>query len=218
LRRPDIGALKRRLRRFARRTVAVGYRSIVVPLLGDEETVHALDLACRLASDRRARVVLVAPLLVPRDLPLDAHFDAEVKALRERLDRADAVAESYGVRPRRRVIRTRPGALGQELAEVARDHRAGLVVVGAPVQSRRGFRRPFPPEILQILRDAPCRVMVATGPYAGASRVPAWPDGAASSTSSSESSAQMRSSQLPTATSAPRSTTPSASPRSLPSG
>ena len=49
----------------------------------------------------------------------------------------------------------------------ARDHRAELVVVGSPVTSRRGFRRPFPQEILQILRDAPCRVMVATGPYAG---------------------------------------------------
>ena len=183
MRRPDIRALKHRLRRFARRTVAVGYRSIVVPLLGEEETVHALDLACRLAADRRARIIIVAPLFVPRELPLDAHFDAEVAALRNALDRADAIAESYGVRPTRRLIRTRPGALGHELAEVARDHRVGLVVVGAPVQSRQGFRRPFPPEILQILRDVPCRVMIATGPYAGrgASAVPGWEDHAVGS-------------------------------------
>ena len=157
------------MRRLARRTASVGYRSIVVPLLGREETEHALDLACRLAADSRARVVLVAPLLVDQELPLDAHFDVELRVLREQLDHAAALAESYGLRPLRRLIRTRVGGLGRELAEVARDHRAELVVVGSPVTSRRGFRRPFPQEILQILRDAPCRVMVATGPYAGRS-------------------------------------------------
>ena len=169
MRRPDLKALRLRVRRIARRTASVGYRSIVVPLLGQEETEHALDLACRLASDSRARVVLVAPLLIEQELPLDAHFDVEIRQLRVRLDHAAAIAESYGLRPRRRLIRTRAGGIGRELAEVARDHRAELVVVGSPVTSRRGFRRPFPQEILQILRDAPCRVMVATGPYAGRS-------------------------------------------------
>jgi nucleotide-binding universal stress UspA family protein len=186
MRRPDVKALKRRVRRLARRTAAVGYRSIIVPLLGQEETEHALDLACRLAADSRARVVLVAPLLVEVELPLNAHFDAEVRELQKRLDHACAIADSYGVRPTRRLVRTRAGGLGRELAEVARDHRAQLVVVGAPVTSRRGFHRPFPPEILQILRDAPCRVMVATGPYAGRSGA------RGSSTSSSAFSAGAR--------------------------
>ncbi|HXY81041.1 MAG TPA: universal stress protein [Gaiellaceae bacterium] len=181
MRPPDLEAFTRRMRRLARRTASVGYRSIVVPLLGQEETEHALDLACRLAADSRARVVLVAPLLIDQELPLDAHFDAEIRELRERLDHAAALAESYGLRPRRRLVRTRAGGLGRELAEVARDHRAELVVVGAPVTSRRGFRRPFPQEILQILRDAPCRVMVATGPYAGRSSLRARPSAAGAS-------------------------------------
>jgi nucleotide-binding universal stress UspA family protein len=192
MRRLDLKPFRRRVRRLVRRTASVGYRSIVVPLLGQEETEHALDLACRLAADSRARVVLVAPLLVEQELPLNAQFGAEEAELRERLDHAAAIADSYGVRPRRRLIRTRIGGLGRELAEVARDHRAELVVVGAPVTSRRGFRRPFAQEILQILRDAPCRVMVATGPYAGRSRVRAWADGAGS-TSSSVSSTGTRS-------------------------
>jgi nucleotide-binding universal stress UspA family protein len=183
--------VRRRLRRLVRRTASVAYRSIVVPLLGQEETEHALDLACRLAADRRAGVVLVAPLLVEQELPLNAHFAEEVRELRERLDHAAAIADSYGVRPRRRLIRTRVGGLGRELAEVALDHRAELIVVGAPVTSRRGFRRPFPAEVLQILRDAPCRVMIATGPYAGRSNVRARP-GAVAGTTSSGSSAQTR--------------------------
>ena len=160
---------RRRAKRFARRTAAVRYRSIVVPLLGREETDHAVDLACRLAADRRARVVLVAPLVVEPELPLNAQFPEEIAALRAQLDEAAAIAESYGVGARKRLVRTRERALGYELAEEARDHRAELIVIGAPVESRRGFRRAFPPEIFSVLREAPCRVMVATGPVAGRS-------------------------------------------------
>jgi nucleotide-binding universal stress UspA family protein len=158
---------KRRARRFARRTGSIRYRSIVVPLLGREETDHAVDLACRLAADRRAQVVLVAPLVVEPELPLNAQFPRETAALRAQLDEAAAIAESYGVGARKTLVRTRDRALGYELAEVARDHRAELIVVGSPVESRRGFRRAFPPDVFSVLREAPCRVMVATGSVAG---------------------------------------------------
>src|SRR4029077_4713311 len=133
-------------------TAAVRYRSIVVPLLGLDETEHALDLACRLAAARGAHVVLAPPLLAPQELPLNAHFGAEETELRGRLDHAAAIADSYGVGVKRLIVRTRAGARGEQLAEVARDYRAELLVVGAPVESRRGFRRPFPPEILAIVR------------------------------------------------------------------
>jgi nucleotide-binding universal stress UspA family protein len=207
----DIGAFRARARRFARRTAAIGYRSIVVPLLGREETEHALDLACRLAGDRGARVVLVAPLVVPQELPLDAHFHDELAVLKEALDHASAIADSYGVGVRRRIIRTRERALGRDLAEVVDEHRAELVVVGAPVESRLGFRRAFPPEVLAVVRDVPCRVLIATGPFVGRSRVTRWHGVADRRTSSSASSGRTRSLRLPTETSARRSTTRSAS-------
>ncbi len=168
MRLPDVRVLHRRAQRLARRAGSIGYRTIVVPLLEGEETEHALDLACRLAADRRARVVLVAPLFVERELPLDARFDEEVHALRDRLDSAAAVAGSYGVGVRREIVRTRPGRLGEEVARIANERGAELVVVGAPVESRRGFKRAFRHEVLLLMRAAPCRVMIATGPVAGA--------------------------------------------------
>jgi hypothetical protein len=164
MKRPDLRLVHGNARRFARRAAAIRYRSVVVPLLRREETEFGLDLACKLAADRAARVVLVAPLLVPQELPLNAHFPAELAELGKRLDRAAAIADSYGIGVKRRIVRTRERALGLELAEVAHDHRAELVVVGAPVELRRGFRHPFPPEILSIVREAPCRVMIATSP------------------------------------------------------
>jgi nucleotide-binding universal stress UspA family protein len=211
---PDIRALRRRARRLALRTEAVAYRTIVVPLLEREETEHALDLACRLAADRGARIVLVAPLVVERELPLNAHFNGELIGLKERLDSAAAVASSYGVGVRREIVRARPGSFGKEVARVAAERRAELVVVGAPVESRRGFHHPFPRDVLLLLRNAPCRVMIATGPVAGATAarttVPPWHDGVGRRTSSSASSGRTLSSPPRTETSAPRSTTRSA--------
>ncbi|HEY1563801.1 MAG TPA: universal stress protein, partial [Gaiellaceae bacterium] len=195
---------------------AIAYRSIVVPLLDREETGHALDLACRLAADRGAQVVLVAPLVVERELPLNAHMDGALGALRERLESAAAVVSSFGVGVRREIVRTRPGSLGEDVARVAAERRAELVVVGAPVESRRGFHLAFSREVLLLIRDAPCRVMIATGPVAGAgataagTTVPPWHDGVARRTSSSASSGRTRSSPPRTGTSARRSTTRSA--------
>jgi nucleotide-binding universal stress UspA family protein len=215
---PNVSLLRRRARRLALRTQAVAYRSIVVPLLDREETEHALDLACRLAADRGARVVLVAPLLVERELPLNAHMDGTLTGLNERLESATAVAGSYGVGARREIVRTRPGSLGEDVARIAAERRAELVVVGAPVESRRGFHRAFPREVLLIVRDAPCRVMIATGPVAGTgvgptaarTTVPPWHDGVARRTSSSAFWVRTPSSPRRTATSARRSTTRSA--------
>jgi nucleotide-binding universal stress UspA family protein len=163
-----------------------------------------------------ARVVLVAPLVVERELPLNAHMDGALTGLKERLESAAAVAGSYGVAVRREIVRTRPGCLGEDVACVAAERRAELVVVGAPVQSRRGFHRAFPREVLLLVRDAPCRVMIATGPVAGrratavGTTVPPWHDGVAKRSSSSAFSGRMRSSPPLTAMSARRSTTHSA--------
>jgi nucleotide-binding universal stress UspA family protein len=213
---PDLRSFQRRARRLARRTGSIAYRSIIVPLLDREETEHALDLACRLAADRGARIVLVAPAVLERELPLNAHLDGQLVTLKERLESAAAVAASYGVGVRREIVRTRPGSLGEEVARVAAERRAELVVVGAPVESRRGFHRAFPREVLLLLRDAPCRVMIATGPVAGTgatvagTTVPPWHDGVGRRTSSSVFSGRTRSSPPRTATSARRSTTRSA--------
>jgi nucleotide-binding universal stress UspA family protein len=211
---PDVHLLHRRARRFARWTGSIAYRTIVVPLLDREETDHALDLACRLAADRGARIVLVAPAVLECELPIDAHLDGQLTSLKARLESATAVASSYGVAVRREIVRTRPGSLAEEVARVAAERGAELVVVGAPVESRRGFHRAFPREVLLLLRDAPCRVMIATGPVVGATAarntVLPWHDGVARPSSSSASSERTRSSRPPTATSARRSITPSA--------
>jgi hypothetical protein len=139
-------------------------QTVVVPLLEPAHTRHALDLACRLASDHGAHVLLVAPLFVDWELPLDAHFSAEEAALRVELAREVALAERYGVSARARIVRARRGELGRGLAKAAAEERAAVVVVGARVDSRHGFPQPFSRDVWSVLDDAPCPVMIVTGP------------------------------------------------------
>jgi len=136
---------------------------VLVPLLDAEHTRHALDLACRLASDRGSHVLLLAPLYVDLELPLDAHSKREEAALRVELGRERALAESYGVGAHAQIVRARPGELGRGVAEAALEVRASLIVVGASVASQRGFRRPLSRDVWSVLNDAPCPVMIATG-------------------------------------------------------
>src|SRR5438552_18130856 len=110
-------------RRWVRSTALrlVGHRRmVVVPLLATDPTRHALDLACRLASDRGSRVLLLAPLYVDWELPLDAHFKREEAALRVELGRERAIAESYGVGAHTQIVRAMPGELGRGVAEASR--------------------------------------------------------------------------------------------------
>lgn len=184
-----------------------------MPLLEREGPEHALDLACRLAAGGRARIVLVAPLVVPRELPVDAHFDTELDELERRLDAAAALAASRGARVRRRIVRTRPGRFGEDVAVLAAGLHAELVVVGAPVECRRGFHRVLPREVLVLAREAPCPVTIVTAPAAAGavSRFRPWHGGGGKPSSSSASWGRTPSSPPHTATSAPRSTTRSAS-------
>jgi nucleotide-binding universal stress UspA family protein len=108
-------------------------------------------------------VLLLAPLYVEWELPLDSHFKEEEATLREELARERAIAESYGVSAHGQIVRVRPGELGRGLAEAAADVHASLVVLGAPVESQNGFRHPFPRDVWSVLNDAPCPVMIATG-------------------------------------------------------
>jgi hypothetical protein len=145
-------------------------RTVVVPLLEPEPTEHALDLACRLASDRGSRVLLLAPLYVGWELPLDAHFKQEEATLRVELGRERAIAESYGIVAQAAVVRARPGELGRGVAEAATEGSGSLIVLGAPVASQHGYRRPFSRDVWSVLNDAPCPVMIATGMPASGKR------------------------------------------------
>jgi nucleotide-binding universal stress UspA family protein len=148
-----------------RRTPAVspGYRRVVVPVLEGPESERAVEVACRLAAERHASVTVVTVVEVPPLLPLDARMDEEEDEARRLLERAEAVADAYGVTVVLRRVRARHAApaILEELGRAGTE----LVVIGASRRNRAGRRAsPFGRTVQQVLRGARCRVLVIAPP------------------------------------------------------
>ena len=114
-----------------------------------------MALAAELASERGASITAVVVIELPAELPLDAHMLEEEAQARRLIEEARAIAGSYGVRVRGRVVRARrPGeAIVAEIEALQAD----LVVLRA-APGRRGAL--FGKTANYVLKHASCRVLV----------------------------------------------------------
>jgi APA family basic amino acid/polyamine antiporter len=132
------------------------YRTILVPLAPGRETEEALDVACRLATDRGARIVAIAVIEVPLELPLDAELPEQEDEANDLLDEARTIGDSYGVDVIPRLVRAR--SAGRAIVDEAERRQAEIIVMGAP--RRRARRGVFGGTTDFVLKHAPSRVMV----------------------------------------------------------
>ena len=142
-------------------SLTVEYRTIIVPVVRTGESEEALVAAARLAAERGATVAVLHVVEVPLSLPLDARLHGEEDQAEALLDDAQALVESYGVRAVTRLLRARRA--GPAIVAEARRRHAELVVLGAPRRAIGGRRRLFGKTVDYVLREAPCRVLIATG-------------------------------------------------------
>jgi APA family basic amino acid/polyamine antiporter len=145
-------------------SLTIEYRTIVVPVKRTGESEEALVAAARLAAQRGATVVVVHVIEVPLSLPLDARLAEEQDVAESLLDDAQALVESYGVRAVTRLLRARKA--GPTIVEEVRRRNAELVLLGAPRQDMVGRGALFGRTVDHVLREAPCRVLVAAGKQA----------------------------------------------------
>jgi APA family basic amino acid/polyamine antiporter len=139
--------------------VALEYRNILVPVVEGRESEEAVDVACRLAAERRAAIVAVRVIVVPLERPLGAALPEEELRADELLDQARAIGELYGVRVIARIVRARQA--GRAIVDEAARRHSEIIVLGAP--RRRRTQGIFGKTVDFVLRNAPCRVMVAAG-------------------------------------------------------
>jgi APA family basic amino acid/polyamine antiporter len=141
------------------RAIALEYRSILVPVKPGRASEEAIDLGCRLATDRGASIAAVSVVVVPLELPLDSRLDEEEARADEALDAAAAIAELYGVDLTERLVRAR--SAGRAIVDEAVRRQSEIIVMGAPRAERRGAV--LSETVDFVLKHAPCRVMVAAG-------------------------------------------------------
>jgi len=143
--------------------IALEYRSILVPIAVGYPSDEAMDVACRLAAERRATIVALTVVEVPLELPLDADVPELVAEANRQLDEARAIGESYGVRVVPRLVRARNS--GRAIVDEAKRRDSEIIVMGGPrrVRLAAGKKRIFGDTVDYVLKHAPSRVTVATG-------------------------------------------------------
>jgi APA family basic amino acid/polyamine antiporter len=143
--------------------VALEFRNILVPVAPGYPSDEAMDVACRLAGERRATIVAVSVIEVPLELPLNAYLPQEVTAAERELEEAHNIGESYGVRVIERLVRARNA--GRAVVDEAARRNSEIIVMGGPrrVRLAAGRRAIFGDTVDFVLKHAPCRVMVAAG-------------------------------------------------------
>ncbi len=142
---------------------ALEFRNVLVPVAPGYPSEEAMDLACRLAAERRATIVAVTVIEVPLELPLDAYLPEELAAADRELEEAHAIGELYGVRVIERIVRARNA--GRAIVDEAARRNSEIIVMGGPrrVRLEAGRRVIFGDTVDFVLKHAPCRVMVAAG-------------------------------------------------------
>jgi APA family basic amino acid/polyamine antiporter len=140
--------------------LALEYRRLLVPVVGGPSSDAAMDLACRLAAERGARIVAFSVLQVPLDRAVgDAPRELEEAANRE-LDEALAIGDSYGVRVIGRLERAR--SPGPAIVAEAAARQAEIIILGSPRHTLSATQSTvFGNTVDYVLRHAPCRVLVA---------------------------------------------------------
>ncbi len=140
--------------------LALEYRRLLVPIVPGQPTDEAFDVAASLAAERKAQITAVHVLEVPLDQPLDAELPERVEEADRELDEARRIGESYGIAVIPRLIRGRRA--GPAIVEEARRRGTEIIVVGSGRRDPlRGRRAVFGQTVDYVLKQAPCRVMVA---------------------------------------------------------
>lgn len=134
---------------------ALGYRTALVPIFGEDVSADALSRAARLVGEEGV-VYAIFVLPVPRQLSLNAGLEEEEAQGRSVLESARLQARRAGIKIRTGLIRTRNP--GSALVEEAQRVRADMIY-WSTIHAPEGEQR-IGPTAAYLLAKRPCRVII----------------------------------------------------------
>ncbi len=135
---------------------------VVVSLTGSNGSSQALDLACRLACERHARLTLAYVIVVPMTLGPDVPLEDAEEHGRLILQDGEMVASEFDLPVESRLLRQRSTVLA--VCELAQEIGAETIVLEAGARSWWSLARLE--RNIELLRCAPCEVLIANAPIA----------------------------------------------------
>ncbi len=136
--------------------------SIIVPLTGSKGCWQALDVACHVACERHAGLILAHVIEIPMTLGLDVPLEAAEKHGRLILQDGGKVAREFNLQVESHLLRHRSTVLA--ICELARRTGAETIVLDAGSRSWWSLARLE--RNIELLRRAPCKVLIAKAPVA----------------------------------------------------
>jgi nucleotide-binding universal stress UspA family protein len=132
-------------------------QSFLVPLDGSEAGFRALDVACDVAKRAHAHLFVLYVIEVPRSLALDAELVNEMRRGEDVLERAERIADRYGVRLDGDLVQARQA--GHAVVDEATERGVDAVVIGVDYDRPYGrFALGAMPQY--VLEHAPAPVWV----------------------------------------------------------
>jgi APA family basic amino acid/polyamine antiporter len=139
--------------------LALEYRNLLVPVIAGQPSDAAMDVACRLAAERRSRIIALNVLEVPLDSALTDSYPELERTANGELDEAAAIGDSYGVRVLTRLERAH--AAGPAIVAEADARNAEIIVLGSPRRNLTARQAAvFGRTVDYVLKHASCRVLV----------------------------------------------------------
>jgi len=143
------------------RWIRANSNCIIVPLTEKASSREAVELACRLASDRKAEILLAHVIEIPLTLGLDVPLPDVEESAWQLLEASERIVKQHNLKVESRLLRNRTTAEG--ILELAREAGAEVIVVGTNTPSWWSFSG-IERTVMQLLRCAPCKVVIAKAP------------------------------------------------------
>ncbi len=134
---------------------------IIVPVFESVGSMQAAELACQLAMQRHAEVVLAYVIEIPFTLGLDAPLPGAEERAWQLLQHAEAIVKEYDVQVESRLLRHRKTE--DAIVELAREIGAETIVVGAATAPWWSLSQ-IGSTVSSLLQHTPCQVVVAKAP------------------------------------------------------
>jgi nucleotide-binding universal stress UspA family protein len=143
---------------IARAVRSVGaVRTIFVPILEAYYSERAVELACRLGEEQKAKILLGYVIEVPRTLSLGVALPQVEERGRSALERARQITAAHHLGSATEMIRAREA--GEGITRTARDHDVDLIVLG--ISPQVGLIEGSTERVAESLfRNAPCEVII----------------------------------------------------------
>ena len=134
------------------------FNKILVPVVGTEADVRAIELADRLLTKKNKGIVCaVHTISIERTLPLDAEVDSEIRKAEDILDHIENIAGEQGCKIETELLQAREA--GPAIVNEAVEREVDLILIGVTYKKRFG-EFSLGDVVPYVLKNAPCRVIV----------------------------------------------------------